>query len=184
MKWKKNALTTEPKFICDVFVGLSPQMLEKQTIKTTKEIEGKRIKSCTNKMFGPIQLSVLFMNENDGVSYVWIWKGTNEHSTTWARSRSQKIAYYRCQQTANVDNYIKKYDAHVLGWTWASNSPEIRVHAVLYNSGDSTQFIVQTLQEYFYSPYGKKKKLRNFKSIFLCFSSFYWLKSKPNIWTL
>lgn len=70
MKWKKNALTTEPKFICDVFVGLSPQMLEKQTIKTTKEIEGKRIKSCTNKIFGPIQLSVLFMNENDGVSYV------------------------------------------------------------------------------------------------------------------
>lgn len=55
-------------------LALSPQMPEKQTIKTTKEIEGKRIKSCTNKMFGPIQLSVLFMNENDGVSYVWIFE--------------------------------------------------------------------------------------------------------------
>lgn len=55
-------------------LALSPQMLEKQTIKTTKEIEGKRIKSCTNKMFGPIQLSVLFMNKNDGVSYVWIFE--------------------------------------------------------------------------------------------------------------
>lgn len=74
MKWKKMLWQLNQNSFAMYSLALSPQMPEKQTIKTTKEIEGKRIKSCTNKMFGPIQLSVLFMNKNDGVSYVWIFE--------------------------------------------------------------------------------------------------------------